>query len=141
MPGTVTAEFPASAADELIAARQANMAAQSSLIDDIMMAIGADADITQFKDAGDAMAALGEAIPDLFAAGTEIGHETRALPRVWSDRTGFEKYAADLVSAAQSMAKAAAADQRPAFVKAYRATFSACSGCHFTYRGDRVRTP
>ena len=42
---------PATAADDLIATRQADMAIQTSLLEAIMMAIGADADIMSLKDA------------------------------------------------------------------------------------------
>ena len=139
--GPAVAQAPSAAtADELIAARQANMAAQSSAIEDMMLAIGAGTDITRFKDTADTIAELGQAIPGLFAPGTESGHATRALPKVWSDRVGFENLAAELVGSAQLLSKAAVADDRAEFTRAWRATFAACSACHMTYRGDR-RTP
>ena len=72
---------PITAADDLIATRQADMAIQTSLLEAIMMAIGADADIMSFKDAASAIEALGAAIPELFPEGTERGHNTRAPPR------------------------------------------------------------
>src|SRR4051812_13341754 len=59
------------------------------------------------KDAGDAIAAWGRAIPGLFAPGTDRGHTTRALPVIWSDRSGFEKAASNLTEAAQALSKAA----------------------------------
>src|SRR6185295_13731776 len=108
---------PAATTDELIATRQANMAVQSSAIEEMMMAIGAGTDITRFKDTADTIAELGQAIPGLFAPGTESGLATRALPKVWSDRAGFESLAAQLVGEAQLMSKAAAADDRPAFTQ------------------------
>ena len=103
---------PATVADDLIATRQADMAIQTSLLEAIMMAIGADADIMSLKDAAGAIEALGTAIPELFPEGTERGHNTRALPAVWSDRAGFEKAAANLTEAARRMANAAATDNR-----------------------------
>ena len=130
---------PATAADDLIATRQADMAIQTSLLEAIMMAIGADADIVPLKDAAGAIEALGMAIPELFPEGTERGHNTRALPAVWSDRAGFEKAAANLTEAARRMANAAATDNRPEFAKANLATVAACSTCHMAYRGARIK--
>jgi cytochrome c556 len=123
-----------SAADEMIAVRQATMAYQASLISDIMRAIGTDAEIGQFEAAGDAIAEWSARLPDLFPPGTENGHHTRALPAIWSDRAGFERAAADLTKAAETMAKAAAAGDRPAFIKSASVTNLACARCHFTYR-------
>ena len=71
---------PATAADDLIATRQADMAIQTSLLEAIMMAIGADADIVPLKDAADAIEALGMAIPELFPEGTERGLNTGRFP-------------------------------------------------------------
>jgi cytochrome c556 len=130
---------PAMAADDLIATRQADMAIQTSLLEAIMMAIGADADIVPLKDAAGAIEALGMAIPELFPEGTERGHNTRALPPVWSDRAGFEKAAGNLAEAARRMANAAATDNRPEFAKANLATVAACSTCHMAYRGARIK--
>jgi cytochrome c556 len=130
---------PATVADDLIATRQADMAIQTSLLEAIMMAIGADADIVAFKDAADAIEALGTAIPALFPEGTEQGHGTRALPAVWSDRAGFKQAAANLAEAARRMASAAATDNRTEFAKANLATVAACSTCHMTYRGARSK--
>jgi cytochrome c556 len=129
-----TADGPVSAADDLIAARQAGMLIQSSLLADIMRAIGANAEIGSFEDAGEAIAAWSMALPGLFPVGTEHGHSTRALPAIWSDRAGFEQAATNLTQAAQLMAKAAAAGKQSEFIKAFRATSLACAGCHFTYR-------
>jgi cytochrome c556 len=82
---------------------------------------------------------LGVAIPALFAEGTEHGRNTRALPKVWSDRAGFEKAAANLTEAARRMANAAATDDRVEFAKANLATVAACSVCHMAYRGARIK--
>ena len=130
---------PGTAAEELIATRQADMAIQTSLLEAIMMAIGADADILSLKDAAEAIEALGTAIPELFPEGTERGHNTRARPAVWSDRAGFEKAAANLAEAARRMANAAATDNRTEFAKANLATVAACSTCHMAYRGARIK--
>jgi cytochrome c556 len=130
-----TTQGPASAAaDDLIAARQAGMVIQASLIADILRAVGSNADISPFEDAGEAIAAWAVALPDLFSEGTEHGHNTRALPAIWSDRAGFEQAATNLTQSALIMAKAAAANNQFEFIKAFRATNLACAKCHFAYR-------
>jgi cytochrome c556 len=121
-------------ADALIAARQASMDFQASLIAEIMRAIGNDAEIRPFERTGEAIASRATGLRALFPAGTERGQNTRALPVIWSDRTGFEQAAANLAQAALTMAKAAAAGNRSEFVKAASATNLACAKCHFTYR-------
>jgi hypothetical protein len=47
--GTRAEEPAATTADDLIATRQADMAVQTSLLESIMMAIGADADILPLR--------------------------------------------------------------------------------------------
>jgi cytochrome c556 len=127
----------AGTADDLIVARKAGMEAQASTIAAILRAIGAGADIMPFEAAGVAMAAWGQALPELFPVGTEVGNDTQARPAVWSDRAGFERAAANLTAAAQSMAKAAAAGNQAEFIRAFRVTNLACAACHFSYRFGR----
>jgi cytochrome c556 len=124
---------PPNAAD-LIAARRAGMEVQATRIAAILKTVGTDADVTQFAADAAAMAAWGQDIPALFPPGTEGGPDTKASAAVWSDRPGFENAAARLTTAAESMAKAAAAGDQPAFIKAFRATSLACAACHVTYR-------
>jgi cytochrome c556 len=123
--------------DELIAARKASMEAQSSLLAAIMQAIVVNADIRPFAATGEAIATWSRDLLDLFPTGTEAGNDTQARPAVWSDRAGFEKAAANLTEAAQTMAKAAAAGDQAEFIKAYRGTMLACAACHVTYRFGR----
>jgi cytochrome c556 len=128
---------PAVAADDLIAARRTGMEMQASVIAAILQAIAANADITQFAAPGDAMAAWGKDMLELFPPGTEGGQDSKASPAVWSDRAGFENAAARLTTAAQAMAKAAAAGDQTEFINGFRATNLACANCHFTYRFGR----
>ena len=128
---------PAVTPDELITARKASMEAQSSRLAAIMPAIVINADIRPFAATGDAIAAWADDLPNLFPTGTEAGNDTQARPAVWSDRAGFEKAAAKLTEAAQTMAKAAAAGDQAEFIKAYRGTMLACAACHVTYRSGR----
>ena len=122
------------AGTDLVAARQAGMDLQVALVGAMKQAIEAKTDVKPFVNAGDAIAAWGQAIPGLFTAGSESGRRTRALPAVWSDRAGFEKAAASLTEAAQTLAKSAASGDRSDFANAFQRIGQACSACHDTYR-------
>jgi cytochrome c556 len=68
-------------------------------------------------------------LPKLFPDNSKTGGETRALPKIWSDRTGFD-------AAIATFTKAASA--RPTDVeglkKAFPAVSKACGDCHEGYR-------
>ena len=68
-------------------------------------------------------------LPKLFPDNSKSGGETRALPKIWDDRKGFDAQVA-------AFAKAAAA--RPtdaeALKKAFPAVSKACGDCHEGYR-------
>lgn len=82
--------------------------------------------------------AIAQTIPSRFPAGTADGDPgvvTRALPKIWSDRPGFEKLAAALVTALQT------ADEKLAASEDAKAAFDslrkACGSCHDEYRGPK----
>jgi cytochrome c556 len=120
----------------LIAGRQAGMDLQSAVLGDIKRAVEAKADVKVFKPNADAIVAFGKAIPGFYMVGTETGHDTKALPAIWSDRAGFEKLAANLVAAGEKMSLAAAAEDKAAFAEAFSAAGQTCGACH---RGFRAR--
>ena len=69
------------------------------------------------------------ALPKLFPDNSKTGGETRALPKIWTDRKGFD---------AEIAAFAKAASARPADVEALKKAFPAvnkvCGDCHEGYR-------
>jgi cytochrome c556 len=69
---------------------------------------------------------------DLFPAGSDQG-DTKALPTIWSDNTGFRAALAKLIAADE-----AALANPPKDVDGIKATLGsigpACKGCHDTYR-------
>ena len=121
-------------ADNLIAARQAGMDLQFALAGAVKRGLDSKGDVKVWKDAGDGFAAWGKAIPGQFAKGSESGHNTRALPAIWSDHSGFEKAAATLSEAGQALSKAAAAGSTEEVNSAFQSVGAACTGCHRTYR-------
>jgi cytochrome c556 len=120
--------------DSLIIARQAGMSLVEGNIDAMKAAVKTKADVGGFKDAAGALSMWGKAIPGLFPPGTEKGDDTHALPTVWSDTAGFQKAAARLTAAADTLQAAAAKGDKDAFASAFQGLGQACGGCHRTYR-------
>jgi cytochrome c556 len=119
---------------DIIAARQGGYDLMSALVGVMKTGVQSGADVKQYKDAADAIANWGKTIPLMFPAGTETGHETKALPAIWSDRAGFDKDAAALADAAQKLSQLAAADDKAGFAQQFQATGAACGACHRAYR-------
>ena len=121
--------------DQIIAARQSGQALMGASFTDMKYAIDTKAtDVKRFKAAADAMVRWMGVFPALFPPGTEQGHDTKALPAIWSDRPGFEKDARDMVAAAQKLAQTADANDPAAFAGAFQDTGKACGACHRAYR-------
>ncbi len=117
----------------LVAIRQAGYLLQGANLGDLKRAVDArTADVKPFKANAEAILAWSKVIPALFPKGTE--KDTKALPAVWSDRAGFEKAAANLSAAAETLVKAADANDPAAFAIAFKATADACGACHRPYR-------
>jgi cytochrome c556 len=133
-PGVAMAQGISLAPDAIIAARQGGMALSGGASEAMKAAVQSGADVKPFAAGAAALAKWGSAFPALFAVGTQSGHDTKAKPEVWSDRAGFEKAAATLVSAAEKLAEVAKADDKAGFATAYAALGQACGGCHRTYR-------
>ena len=133
-PGVAMAQGISLTPDAIIAARQGGMALSGGASEAMKAAVQSGADVKPFAAGAAALAKWGSAFPALFAVGTQSGHDTKAKPEVWSDRAGFEKAAATLVSAAEKLAEVANADDKAGFATAYAALGQACSGCHRRYQ-------
>jgi len=80
-----------------------------------------------------ALAQAATLIGDLVPAGSEGGD---ALPAIWEDMDGFQKYASEAADATAVLAAAAEANDRGAMGKAFKAVGNSCKGCHDNYRVD-----
>lgn len=125
---------PAAALEAIMVGRQAGMDLQSAIVGLVKQAVEIKAKVKSYKDGADAIVAWSKAIPGMFRSGTEQGHSTKALPAVWSDRSGFEKAAANLTDNATKLVRSAEADDKPGFAAAYQATTPACDADHRAYR-------
>jgi cytochrome c556 len=73
------------------------------------------------------------AFDKLFPAGSDKG-ETKALPTVWSDWTGFQTASANAVAAYDKLAVAAGSGDMAALTAAFGDTGKACGACHEKFR-------
>jgi cytochrome c556 len=127
--GTARAQAP-----DPIETRQAGQDLMISTYTLIRGVVAAKGDVKTVENPAKAMARWMRQFPTQFPPGTEQGHNTKALPAVWSDREGFLKTANELVESAtklQELAKAGDADGVAAQVKVVG---DVCSACHRTYR-------
>lgn len=74
--------------------------------------------------------------PEYFPEGSETGHDTRALPAIWTDKAGFQADADALVEAATA-AREAAPSGLDAFRGSFRAVGQACGACHNEFRAKK----
>ena len=121
-------------ADTIIAARQAGFDLQAGNVGAMKAAIDGGGDVKGFKDAAKALSNWGHVIPGMFPDGTQTGHDTHALPAVWSDRAGFEKAAENFWTQADKLAVLAEANDKAGFATQYTATTQACGACHRNFR-------
>ena len=95
---------------------------------------GYGGDVKQFAPIVANMAVWVRRIPTVFPKGTETGHETKALPVIWSNPTGFEQRATADAGELDKLSTAAASGDVAAFAAQYQATGMACGACHREFR-------
>jgi cytochrome c556 len=76
-------------------------------------------------------------IKGMFPPGSDQGAQTRALPTIWSDRSGFESRADAFTAQAQALLAAAQGSDQAALARAFEATGEACGACHRPYRAPQ----
>lgn len=126
----------AASADGLdpIAIRQAGMSLQAGDFAFIRSVVAAKGDVTLLEAPAKGIAKFAAVIPTLFPKGTETGHDTKALPEVWSDSAGLQKIAMALGEAATKLAAAAKAGDADEVAIAAKAMGDQCGACHKAYR-------
>lgn len=81
----------------------------------------------------DLMKGVAEKAGDLFPEGSETGHDTEALPEIWTDRDGFNQKLADY-GAAVDRAAAAPPQSVDELNTMLDDVLGTCKGCHDSYR-------
>ena len=100
----------------------------------IRVVVATKGDVTTLENPAKAMARWMRQFPTQFPKGSEEGHNTRALPAVWSDAEGFRKTANEMVDATTKLAELAKAGDADAVAAQVKAVGEVCDACHRTYR-------
>lgn len=134
LAGAAYAQQVSLKAEDVIGARQAGFDLMAGTLIGMKAAIDSGQDVKGLVDASKGLASWGHNIPAMFPDGTQQGRNTKARPEVWSDRAGFEKAAANLVSNAERLANLAEANDKSGFATQYQQLTQACGACHRSYR-------
>ncbi len=117
-----------------IETRQAGQDLLAGTYSGIRAVVADKGDVKTLEIPAKAMARWIRQFPTQFPKGSEEGHNTKALPAVWSDSAGFQKAANDLADAATKLAELAKAGDAEAVAAQVKVVGDACAACHRTYR-------
>jgi cytochrome c556 len=96
--------------------------------------VAAKGDVKTLENPAKAMARWIRQFPTQFPKGSEEGHNTKALPAVWSDTAGFQKAANDFADASTKLAELAKAGDTDAVAAQVKVVGDDCAACHRTFR-------
>jgi cytochrome c556 len=91
-------------------------------------------DMKTVETSAKAMARWIKQFPTQFPKGSEQGHDTKALPAVWSEPAEFQTDADSLAAAATKLAELAKAGDTEAVAAQVKVVGDACATCHKTFR-------
>ncbi|HME22446.1 MAG TPA: cytochrome c [Acetobacteraceae bacterium] len=100
----------------------------------IRAVVAAKGDVKTLENPAKAMARWMQQFPTQFPKGSEEGHNTKALPAVWTDNEGFRKTANELAEASTKLAELAKAGDADGVAAQVKAMGDICAACHRTYR-------
>jgi cytochrome c556 len=118
---------------DAITARRAAMKTEGGILQSVNKALQAGESPSGFAPDIQWIADWGKQMPTMFPPGSDAG-DTKALPTVWSDKATFDQKAADLVAAADKLAKMAADKDTADFTTQFKAVGATCGGCHRTFK-------
>lgn len=117
-----------------IVTRQAGQALLSGDFTGIRGVVAAKGDVKTLEAPAKAMARWIRQFPTHFPKGSDQGHDTRALPAIWTDFAEFQSRANDLAAAADKLAELAKAGDADAVAAQVKVVGDACTACHRTFR-------
>jgi cytochrome c556 len=100
----------------------------------IRVVVASKGDVKTLENPAKAMARWIRQFPTQFPKGSEEGHNTKALPAVWSDMAGFQKTAGELSDATTKLAELAKAGDADGVAAQVKVVGDVCAACHRTYR-------
>ncbi len=123
-------------ADDLnpIETRQAGQDLLAGTYAGIKAVVADKGDVKTLETPAKAIARWIRQFPTQFPKGTEQGHNTKALPAIWSDPEGFRKAADNLADAATRLAELAKAGDADAVAAQVKVVGEACAACHRQFR-------
>lgn len=120
---------------DMIAARQAGQDLVGGTFTGLLQAAKQKApDVKPFASAAHALTKWEPVFMTMFPPGTEHGHNTKALPAIWTDRAGFQQAAQNLTQAAAKLEQVAHAGDQAGFAQQVHALGDACTACHKKFR-------
>jgi cytochrome c556 len=129
--GAAQAQAPAY---DPILTRQAGQALLSGDFAGIRAVVAGKGDVKTLEAPAKAMARWIRQFPTHFPKGSDQGHDTRALPAIWTDFAEFQSRANDLAAAADKLAELAKAGDAEAVAAQVKVVGDACTACHRTFR-------
>ena len=130
----VTIATAGAAAYDPIETRQAGQDLLLGSFSGIKVVVATKGDVKTLESPAKAMARWMRQFPTQFPKGSEEGHNTKALPAIWSDAEGFQKTANEMVDAATKLAELAKAGDADGVAAQVKAMGEVCVACHRTYR-------
>lgn len=121
-------------AQDVVTARRDGLKGMGAHLEAIKAVSDARGDPRPLVGRIDDMIAFFNGLPARFPEGSGTGN-TRALPTIWSDRAGFERASANMVTQLQAMRAVAASGDAAALPAAFQQTGATCGACHRPYRG------
>lgn len=92
------------------------------------------ADVKPFAFAAHALTKWEPQFMTMFPPGSDHGHDTRALPAIWTDRAVFQQKAQGLIEAASKLETVAKSGDQAAFAAQVQVLENACDACHKEFR-------
>lgn len=122
---------------QVIQERQEAMKAMSESVQAIQRVVQAGGPASAAAAPARVVAERAPQVKTLFPPGSDQGARTRALPAIWSDRAGFERYADTLATQAPALLAAAEGNDTAALGRALQAIGDTCGGCHRANRAPQ----
>jgi cytochrome c556 len=118
----------------IIETRQAGQDLLAGTFTGINQGVAHQVPVKAFASPAAGMARWMGQFPTTFPPGSDQGHNTKALPAIWSDRAGFDQAAANFITAADKLSQLAKAEDTAGFAAQVKVVGSACGACHNKYR-------
>lgn len=119
---------------EPIETRQAGQDLLAGTYAGVRAVVATKGDVKPVEASAKAMARWMRQFPSQFPLGTEQGHDTKALPAVWSDRAGFAKAAGEFAGASDKLAQLARDGDADGVANQTKVVGEACGACHRNYK-------